>query len=147
MKTFCAIVAVVFPMAICSTMWWRLTKAKTLDWKLSTCVATLALASSVLLLLASGNILFLSYKEAVLQVNDKAEQVNLLTDKNKALALLTARALLAARDNVIVSDQYNTQAALGPIEDLMRAGGATEQEIIMVFARTNAPNTITNYAR
>ncbi len=137
MKWIMAIFATVLPLAVCTLLTWRLMRNKATEWKLATCVSGLAVVTSLVLLLASEKVQFLRYGEAVLQINDKAEQIKKLTDQNKQIAMMTVRAILAG-GHALMSESYDAAKHTQALEDLLKAAGAPNKEIDAILGRTNS---------
>jgi hypothetical protein len=48
--------AALLSVVVCGLLFWRVTKNRATDWKLATCLSVMTIATSLLLLMASGKI-------------------------------------------------------------------------------------------
>jgi hypothetical protein len=135
LKELMPVAAVLWPLAVCFMLALRVCCNRQTDWKLATCLSALTIATSLLLLLASEKLLFLKYQDAVLQVNQKAEEVRKLTEQNKRVAKAAAQALASGLNGVIATERYDSTAYLRSLEKWLQEAGVSASEIEEVLGR------------
>ena len=128
LKPFMVGVAAFWPFVLCLVLTWRVVCHRPTDWKLASCVAGLSVASSLLLLLASEKLLFLRYQEAVIQVNQKAEEVSQLTEQNKRIAKATAQAIMHGHPATWLLPGQDPKVWKRYLEDLLKEAGVSRTE-------------------
>jgi hypothetical protein len=92
-KGLTVVFAMLVPLAVFCLLFWNVAKDRKTDWKLATCLSGLAVATSLVFLLASERVTFLRYGDAVLHVKQKSEETRELTEQNKRLAVMTVKAI------------------------------------------------------
>jgi hypothetical protein len=135
LKPIMTVIAVLWPLVVCLILTCRLAKNSPTDWKLASCLSALTVLASLLLLLASEKLQFLRYQDAVLQVNQRADEVQKLTDLNKRLAKITARGFIAGRIGAqpIAGSMISDDLAK-VLTEMLREAGASSRETEEIFA-------------
>ena len=134
LKPFMLGFAVFWPPVLCIVLTWRVVFHRPTDWKLACCVAGLSVATSLLLLLASEKLLFLRWQEAVVQVNQKAEEVRKLTEQNKIIAKATAQCFkhIAAATFTTAGESVDMKY----LENFLKEAGLSPTEIDETLGRS-----------
>jgi hypothetical protein len=114
------------------------TRERQNDWKSQACLCTAAIAASLILLLASGHLLFLRYGEAVLQVDQKVGEVRKLTEQNKRLAVMTANAIISGLNGAITDPSHDERRFQEAMVNLLKAADVPAGEIDQILGRTNS---------
>ena len=127
LKPFMLGFAVIWPAVVCIILAWRVVFHCATDWKLACCLSGLSVATSLVLLLASEKLLFLRYQEAVLQVNQKADEVAKLTEQNKRIATAAARGIASAYNAAIIASGGSLD--VNALEEMLKAAGLSRTEI------------------
>jgi predicted signal transduction protein with EAL and GGDEF domain len=120
LKGLMVMIAAVVPLAVLVLLFWIVMKDRKTDWKLATCLSGLAVATSLVVLLGSGRLSFLRYGDAMVQVNEKAEETRKLTDQNKRLAKLTADAISEAASGAIMGAGFDASKLNKALEQLRK---------------------------
>jgi len=108
------------------------------DWRIVVCLSSLTVVTSLLLLMASEKIKFVRYGEAMVEINEKADEVRKLTEQNKQMARLTAKAIITAQNGAILGAGYNENALFTTLQELLSTAGATTNEVNQILGRTNS---------
>lgn len=137
-KPFMAAVAMVLPLSVCVLLGWRMIRNRNTDWKLATCLSGSAIATALVLLLGSEKLMFLKYGDAVLQVNEKAEETRRLTEQNKRIAVKTAKAIVCGLEGAITDETHNDAGFYRDIKELLKEAGTPNDEINQLLGHTNA---------
>ena len=139
LKPFMLGFAVFWPPVLCILLTWRVVFHRPTDWKLACCVAGLSVATSLLLLLASEKLLFLRYQEVALQVNQKAEEVNKLTEQNKRIAIALVKAIKSGSAGMGLSGSSGG-FDIGPFENVLKEAGVSPTQIDEALGRSPTPH-------
>jgi len=137
-KTIMSVVAMLLPVAVCVLLGWRMIKNRNTDWKLATCLSGSAVAAALVLLLGSERVLFLKYGDAVLQVNAKAEEIRNLTEQNKRIAIMTAKAIVTGLNGTLADESRSDVTFRKAVEDLLKEAGASSGETRQILDQTNS---------
>lgn len=135
------VLATTLPTLVCVSLWWRMVKNRSIEWKSATCTSATALATSLILLLGSQRVALIGFKDAVAIVNTRADEIERLTDKNRRLSVLTAKAVVSSLNGVLVAEPHSDEPFVKSIEDLLKEAGASTSEIDGILGRTNSSAT------
>ena len=135
LKPFMLGFAVFWPAVVCIMLAFRVAFRRQTDWKLACCLSGLSVATSLLLLLASEKLLFLRYQEAVLQVNQKAEEVSRLTEQNKRIAITFVKAIKSGSAGMGMTGSAGG-FDIGPFENVLKEAGVTPTQIDEALGRS-----------
>jgi hypothetical protein len=136
LKSLMPVIAVFWPLLVCIMLAFCVAFRRQTDWKVASCLSGLSIATSLLLLLASEKLLFLRYQDAVLQVNQKTEQVSKLTEQNKRIAKATAQAIAHGLAGAIMDAGYDPKVLESYLEDMLKEAGVSRSEIDEILGRS-----------
>jgi hypothetical protein len=139
---FLTTIALLIPICSCAFIGFRLNSKNNPAWQTVACFSVLAIASSLLLLLVAGEIEFLKYGET--QVNRKLDEVRILTEQNKKMAIKTVEFVTRATSGAIIGEGYDDRPAHESAVELLKASGLSDSEIQTIFSQPSQKNSQTN---
>jgi hypothetical protein len=117
---------------------WRFEKSKLHDWQHHACLASLLIMTSVLFLIAAGDVQSFSFEGTSVQlVDQKLNQVKALTEQNRRLAIGMVQLINNVSSGTIDSEGYHSKTAYQLETNLLGTAGCSASEIQSIIT-TNA---------